>query len=393
MTANQFTSIKDELDISFAALSRVLDRATSTVQSYARKGAPDHIAKVMRDLARTGLSRSAFARKTGLAPPEPLREKRASEIAGQEVRLLPFSSEGSTYDIKYGVGRDGTVYSFRATGGTLFRGIPYGASWSHLEMSTKNGRIDFMRDGEAIHHQHARAVALAWAGPPPFPEAEAYVIDDTKPVAAGNIGWRAREERLEATEGFRGGRGGGPVSKDRETKVRLSSALALAIRKAYPEMVRHHGITYAVEAVLRKDVGLPKPLTPKQRQTGAMPHTKAAQIRLLAHRDPTLTKPEIADKIGDTSPEYVGKVLSESGIKLRELRRRRQIDKAVASSQRERRRAAIIQDGKSGLYTAREIGERYGIRANTVYGILSDAGVSLSEAKRRREQAVQERQS
>jgi len=289
MTADEFKAIKDEVGVSYAALAAVLDKASSTVQAYGRRGPTDEVARTMRDLREHGLPREKFASMSGLTEPSALTEQKATSLVGTPIALLPVESQTG---VCYGMDRTAVPYSFRLTGGTLYDGVKFGASWSAKQMSIQGSGYETTKKvdiGSGMTLK--RAMAYAWKGEPPHDAYEAYKPAPDATLTSENVDWRPREERVH--EDLHGRTAEEAQRQDRASKVRLSNALALALRKEYHDEVRAHGLTWLVEKLLRDEVGMDRPLTPKERQTGVQPDTIAAHIRLTAHRNPHLDKNEI----------------------------------------------------------------------------------------------------
>jgi hypothetical protein len=386
MSPSTFTEIKDDLSLSYVALATLLGKAQSTVQAYARRGPTDEVARKLRDWQEHGLPPSKFSEISGLDRPEALTEKTATSLVGTPISLLEVESK---VGVRYGLDKTAVPYSFRLTGGTQYRDISFGATWEAREMSIQTGGPGRPRKVEIGGGMTlGRAMAHAWAGDPPHDAWEAHRPDPDAPLTADNVGWRPREERVQ--EDLHGRSTEEQRQTGRDSKVRLSNALALALRKEYHDQVRAYGLTWVVEKILRDDIGMDRPLTPKERQTGIQPDTIAAHIRLTAHRNPHLNKNEIAKRVGEerdenTSAEYVGKVLAESQVSLKELRRRQDIDETMGKHRQRNFEKNICEMAKTGKYTGPEIADQVGLTADRVYHILSKHDISLSNERARYE--------
>ena len=224
---------------------------------------------------------------------------------------------------------------------------------------------------------HARCVALAWKREAmPFEGAEAYVVDEDRPVTPDNVGWRTAQDRVQEMWGV--GR-----ENTRSSHVNLENTVVDAIYREYAEETREHGLTYVVDCLLRSKLGLVRMPTPYERKSGKEPATKAAKVLLLARREPELTCAAIAEQAG-TTEAYARRVLDTNDVSLRELRRRKQRNKAIEKTMRDRRNDNIITSARTGRHTLRSLSEQYNISEQTVQSILADAGVSLAKIKAQR---------
>jgi transcriptional regulator with XRE-family HTH domain len=391
-TGNDLRELREKLDLSYTAFAPLVGRSPQSVRRYEgenpkRASASDYLPEEVAIAFQapqgeeTPLSAQRYAELTGQRVLPDLTEKHASEKAGEEVRLLPFSSdpENLTRSL-YGIGKSGDAYTFRASGFTVVQGQRVGGEWRCEKRSTKNGQLSFRIDGQDTGMSHQRAVALAWTEGPPFDGAEAYIPNEEEPPHAENVAWRSPHKRwqeyVDTTKNRQNGRP--------DTNVYVSNAVAHEIRKTRSQEVREHGITYVIDCLLREKLGLPKAPTPHERKTGRQPDTKAARVLLAARRHPEKSASELAE-LANTTPAYAQRVIDDSATTLTELRRRKKRAQVIEESRRKNRNRNIAHDAKSGLFTRSELAEKYDLSGQHIQSILNEAGVSLAEAKRERE--------
>lgn len=391
-TGNDLRELRKKLGLSHAAFAPLVGRSPQSVKRYEGEGKrgtsasdylPEDVANAFQILQseKTPLPAERYAELTGQRMLPQLTERHASQKAGEKVRLLPFSSDPeSLMRSRYGVGKSGSVYTFRASGFTVVQGKRVGGEWRCEERSTKGGQLSFRIDGQDTGMSHQRAVALAWTEGPPFDGAEAYTPNEEEPPHAENVAWRSQHERwqeyVDTTKNRQNGRP--------DTNVYISDAVAHKIRKTRSQDVREHGITYVIDCLLREKLGLPRAPTPHERKTGRQPDTKSARVLLAARRYPEKSASELAE-LADTTPAYAQKVIDNSTTTLTELRKRKERAQVIEESQRRNRNRNIVEDAKSGLFTRSELAEKYDLSGQHVQSILNEADVSLAEAKRERE--------
>jgi len=389
LTGHDLKAIREREGLSKSAISRVVGRSVSCITRYEEgrknwtpgRALPEDVQEALRGIIRghweRPMSASVYANLVGKRVLDDLDERRASEKAGEQVRLLDMvSAEGPT-GVRYGVGRSGSVYGFAVKGATVVDGACVGGAWEAKKRSHRGGQVSLRDRGQDTAMSHARCVALAWKREAmPFEGAEAYVLDEDGPVTPGNVGWRTAQDRVQEMWGV--GR-----ENTRSSHVNLENAVVDAIYRRYAEETREHGLTYVIDCLLRDQLGMERMPTPYQRKSGKEPGTKAAKVLLLARREPELTTGAIAEQAG-TTEAYARRVLDTNDVSLRELRRRKQRNEAIEKAMRERRNDNVVTSARTGRHTLRSLAEQYNISEQTVQRILSDAGVSLAEIKAQR---------
>lgn len=218
----------------------------------------------------------------------------------------------------------------------------------------------------------SRMIALTWIGLPPHEASEA-VFDGDVPTR-DNVRWGSPVERMKKLF-VRAGRG------KKVTTIQISNALAHHLIDTRAEDARMHGLGYVAETLLRRAVGMEPLPTPIERKKKRAKGTKRAGILLDVRRGETNVE-VLADR-HDTTPAYAKRIIEKEGISLRALRLRQKRERAVARITREQRDANIVTEANTGLFSRRELAERYGLSENQIQSILNKNGISLAEAKAR----------
>lgn len=288
------------------------------------------------------------------------------KITGEEdVRLLPFRSSNGPRATMIGISRTSRVFSiYRRAGAWVARERP---------ISDKGNPSTFVRHmGRDSTISLSRALALAFLGDPPFESAEA-AYDGDRPTA-DNVRWTTHRERMIETMGIK------PAGRGKKVKtIQISNALAAHLLET--EDAKVHGLGYAAEKIIRSALGLEPLPTPAERKARKAKGSKRAGI-VIDVRSGETDVGVLAARHG-TTPAYAKRVLEAEGISLREIRARRRREQAIKSAQRKNRDKNIIHDAESGLYTMRELSERYHLSRQHIQSILNREGVSLLEAQQR----------
>jgi len=388
LTGHHLREIREREGLSRSAMSAIIDRSASCITRYEEgrktwspdqplpEGVQEALGAIVAGKWERPMSPEVYANIVGKQVLNELTESRASEIAKEEVRLLDMVSDEGPKGVHYGVGESGTVYGFWAKGGTVVQEQNVGAWWKAKERSHRGGQVSLRDRGHDTAMGHARCVALAWKHEAmPFEGAEAYVLDEDRPVTPANVGWRTAQDRVQETWGV--GR-----ENTRSSHVNLENAVADAIYRQYAEETREHGLTYVVDCILRDRLGMERMPTPYERRSGKEPGTKAARVLLTARRKPELTCREIAERAGTTEP-YARRVLDTNEVSLRALRKTKRHNAAIEDIMRERRDRNIVESARSGRHSYRGLAEMYNVSESTIAKVLSDAGVSTAEARER----------
>lgn len=305
----------------------------------------------------------------------PITIQKLREITGAyDVAFLPFKSSNTHKATYMAITRDGRVFSIRRRGYKIMDGKPVGGTWFAIERSLGNNpnpNIPIRHMGQDTGMYLARLLALTFVGEPPFDGAEA-AYEGARPTA-DNVRWVAPRERAAKLS-----------NRKRDTShIYISDEVNGVIQSRFAQQVRQHGMTYVIDSILRRYLGMEELPTPHERRSRRKPKTKTAQILLLARRHPEKSHIEIAEIVG-SSPAFVRNVLVKNHVSLKELRLRKRLNDTVRRIAEQQRDTNIITDAKSGLFSRRELAERYKVSQNTVQRILNDAGISLAEVKRKK---------
>lgn len=288
------------------------------------------------------------------------------KITGEkDVRLLPFRSSDGPRATMLAISRMSRVFSIYRRAG----------EWVARERNiapTGNPYVAFRHMGRDSSISLARALALAFVGEPPFESAEA-AYDGDRP-SADNVRWTTHRQRMIETMGIK------PAGRGKKVKtIHISNALAAHLLET--EDANVHGLGYAAEKIIRSALGLEPLPTPAERKARRAKGSKRAGI-VIDVRSGETDVGVLAERHG-TTPAYAKRVLESEGISLREIRARRRRKRAVKDAQRRIRDKNIIHDAQSGLYTMKELSERYHLSRQHIQGILNREGVSLLEARQR----------
>jgi transcriptional regulator with XRE-family HTH domain len=378
MTSTEFRQLRLSLGLSQRDIAEVLGMTQGTVSTWETKEdrtPPPVAVQAIRLIDAYGLETMKEEVLDAKPPAPEMTERLATDLAGQKVKLYPWKTSDTAQGGRVGVGRDGTVYKFRPVGYEIVFGERRGGRWVCEEKSIENGQVALRIEGTDTARHHARVVADLWLERPS--EAHEAHCEDEWP-APENIEWKLPPEYARKGENNR------PL-------IYITREVEYELRGQHGQMVRQHGLTYTADCVLRDTLGIGRLPTPRERKTGREPNTKRAHILLLARRKPHLTAKEIAERVGDTTDDYVVNVLQKDHVSLKDLRRRRERDKAIQQTKQKTRNRSIVTDAESGHYTERELAERYDLSRQQIRHILNQHDVSLAEAKRRKEEETREK--
>lgn len=378
MNGTEFRQLRLSLGLSQRDVAEIVGFRQGTVSGWETskdRSPPPVAAQALKLVDAYGLGE---VKETVLSkhPPAPdMNERLATDLAGQPVRLYPWKTSDAPQGGRVGVGKDGTVYAFNPVGYEVVLGERRGGCWKCKEKSTSGGQVALRIEGKDTARRHARVVAELWTERPS--EAHEAHCEEDWPTPQ-NVEWRLPSNRARKADNDR------PL-------IYLTKEVEHGLRGQHGSSVRRHGLTYTADCLLRDTLGLGCLPTPRQRKTGREPDTKRAHILLLAREDPHLTRAEIAERVGDTTEDYVGRVLEKDNVSLRALRRRRERDEAIKQAQKQNRDQKIVTDAKSGHYTERELADRYGLSRQQIRHVLDQNDVSLAAAKRRKEKETREK--
>lgn len=378
MTSTEFRQLRLSLDLSQRDIGEIVGYKPGTVSGWETqedKTPPPVAVQALKLVDAYGLDTVREEVLSNHPPAPQMNEQLATDLAGQPVRLYPWKTSDTPQGGRVGVGKDGTVYMFRPVEYEVVFGERRGGRWTCRQKSVENGQVALRIEGKDTARRHARVVADLWLDRPS--EAHEAHCEEDWPTPE-NVQWRLPSDRARSPH-------------NDQPLIYLTKEVEYELRGQHGAMVRRHGLTYATDCLLRDELGIRRLPTPRERKTGREPDTKRAHILLLVRQEPHLTQSEIADRVGDTTEDYVRRVLDKDNVSLRALRRRRERDEAIKRTKQENRNQSIVTDARSGHFTGSDLAERYDLSEQQILYILNQHDVSLAAAKQKKEKETREK--
>lgn len=322
--------------------------------------------------------------KTKNAPPEAPKLSFVRELVGcDEARLMPWTSS-TTWRTKWTVVcPDGRVFSIgrRKKRGPILA--------DERKPGEPDAKIHVRKTTDDNIYARCRLVALAFLGPPPTPNAQATYDGDWPTREA--VYWTtqaeaARERASNAMSPTERHRRDTRRTRRKMSEVRITHDLAAALLDQLASSCREHGMSYTVESIVRDRLGLAPLPTPAERRAALHKGSATAGILTAARKEaPSIA--EIAERTGK-SEGHVGRILYKNRVSLRDVRARKERLRTLRRVSAQNRDRNIVTDAKSGLFSLRELSERYGVSFQHVGRVLDREGLSLAQIKREIQEGI-----